>query len=210
MISELIFNKQKAIKADAPRSINTSGAYVGTIAQCEIYETEKGANMIRFAFMSQDGSLTFVPMCITGTDGTETFSMGILQAMMGILGVEKLQPVAGKVKARNGELFDGHRVPALEKKQIGMLLQRVNDVYNEKESYQMQCVSVFAPVSRQTYHEMAEGKEAQAIDKRLANLHDKDSKRLQDWRASGQKQVDASYASAAAPTIDDMSEDVPF
>ena len=147
MITTLTLDTKKANSVDAPRSISKTGKYVGTIAQAEMHETQSGANMLGLVFMGEDGSTTFLNLCLTTGDGKETFNMGVLHAMMHLLEVAEIQAVPAKVKNRKGEIENGHRVPALEKKRIGLLLQRVDDVYNDKQTYNLNVVSVFDPVT---------------------------------------------------------------
>lgn len=182
MITEISFDSNRAKRVDAPRSIAKTGSYIGTITQVEMSETKNGATKMDIAFLADDGSLTFLPMFLTTNEGQEAFSMGLIHAMMAILKIDGIKAVPGKVFNRNKETHDGFRVTALEKKRIGLLIQRVNDFYEGKETYQLNVVSVFDPETNKTAHELLEGKEATNIEKRLATLHDRDSKRLQDYR----------------------------
>lgn len=213
MITNLVMNPQKANGVDAPRSIAKSGKYIGTIAQAEMHETKNGANILGLVFLCE-GSTTFLNLCLTKADGTETFNMGILHAMMHILNVDSIQAVAGKVKNRKGEMEDGYRVPAIERKQIGLLLQRVNDLYNEKEIYNLNIVSVFDATSCRTSHEIQNNKEAKQIEARLEKLQDRTTDRLAQWKASGQADNGFESANRELQTtsngLDDLGEDLPF
>lgn len=213
MLTTISLDVNKAKAVDAPRTISKSGQYIGTIAQAEMHETQSGANMLGLVFMGEDGSTTFLNLCLTTGDGKETFNMGVLHAMMHLLEVAEIQAVPAKVKNRKGEIENGHRVPALEKKRIGLLLQRVDDVYNDKQTYNLNVVSVFDPVTGKTSHETQSGKEAKQIAQRLEKLTDRKTQRLLDWLASGGNATGFESANRelqSKNTVDDLGEDIPF
>lgn len=209
MITTLTLDTKKANSVDAPRSISKTGKYVGTIAQAEMHETANGANMLGLVFVCE-GSTTFLNLCLTTADDKETFNMGIVHALMHILGIDQVQAVHGKVKNRKGEVVEGFRVPALEKKQVGLLLQRVDDVYNEKQIYNLNVVSVFDAVTGKTSHEILGGKEAKQIAERLEKLTDRKTQRLIDWLASGSASNGFESANRELQTLGNDDDDVIF
>lgn len=208
----IAFNAQSAKQADAPRAISVTGKYVGGILTAEIYETDSGAEFIEFIFKdTESGSLARINTCIRAKDGKETRSMGMIQALMGIVGAQQITPTKGYFTEANGEKVEGYHLPELEKKPCGMLLQRQNDIYQNKngemkEFWQMVIASVFDAQTGQTYHEKAANKPAKHIEQRLARLTDYDTKRLQDWKAQG------SPSSGAPEQSTDIEEesDIPF
>ena len=137
--------------------------------------------------------------------------MGMIQALMGIVGAQQITPTKGYFTEANGEKVEGYHLPELEKKPCGMLLQRQNDIYQNKngemkEFWQMVIASVFDAQTGQTYHEKAAGKPAKQIEQRLARLTDYDTKRLQDWKSQGSP---SSGAAAQSSDIEEESE-IPF
>jgi hypothetical protein len=100
---------------------------------------------------------------------------------MGLLNIQTCEPKPMKVYQPNGSSTDGYRIPAVEKKTIGVLLQyqeeKDQDGYaklNEKgyARYQMVCKAFFDPKTRQTYSEKKDGKPAKRIDYLLTKLQD--------------------------------------
>lgn len=211
-MQSIAFNAQSAKQADAPRAISQTGKYVGGILTAEMYETESGAEFIELIFKdTESGSLARINTCIRAKDGKETRSMGMIQALMGIVGAQQITPTKGYFTEANGEKVEGYHLPELEKKPCGMLLQRQNDIYQNrngemKEFWQMVIASVFDAQTGQTYHEKASGKPAKMIEQRLARLTDYNTKRLQDWKAQG------SPSSGAHEQPADIEEetDIPF
>ena len=213
MLTTISLDVNKAKSVDAPRTISKSGQYIGTIAQAEMHETASGANMLGLVFVGDNGSTTFLNLCLTTGDGKETFNMGVVHAMMHLLEVAEIQAIPAKVKNRKGETEMGHRVPALEKKKIGLLLQRVDDVYNDKQTYNLNVVSVFDPVTGKTSHETQTGKEAKQIAQRLEKLEDRKTQRLIDWLASGGNAngfESANRELQTKNTVDNLGEDIPW
>lgn len=211
-MQSIAFNAQSAKQADAPRAISQTGKYVGGILTAEMYETESGAEFIELIFKdTESGSLARINTCIRAKDGKETRSMGMIQALMGIVGAQQITPTKGYFTEANGEKVEGYHLPELEKKPCGMLLQRQNDIYQNKngemkEFWQMVIASVFDAQTGQTYHEKAANKPAKHIEQRLARLTDYNTKRLQDWKAQG------SPSSGAHEQPADIEEetDIPF
>lgn len=219
MITSLNLDMKKADQADSPLSITKSGKYVGAIIQAEIHETKNGANFLGLTFKDPSAGMAFLSICLQKADGNESKSIGIVHAMMHILGLQKIQTVKGKFRNRFGDIEDGYRVPDLEKRQIGFLLQRVNDIYENqnheiKQKYELMVVSAFDAVSGKTSHEIQGNKEAQAIAQRLEKLTDRNTQKLEDYLASGggfespnQKQP---QQAPAVDSLDSMDEDIPF
>ena len=208
----ITFNQASAKSADAPRAINTTGKYVGGILTAEIYDTESGAEFIELMFKdSESGSLSRINTCIRAKDGSETRSLGMIQALMGIVGAAQLTPTKGYFLESDGSKREGYHLPEIEKKPCGMLLQRQNDCYKNKsgeikEFWQMVIASVFDAQTGQTYHEKAAGKPAKMIEQRLARLTDYNTKRLQDWKAKGEP----SSAVSTGTGVEDLDEQIPF
>ena len=205
----ITFNQASAKSADAPRAINTTGKYVGGIVTAEIYDTDSGAEFIELIFKDTDsGSLSRINTCIKAKDGSETRSMGMIQALMGIVGAAQLTPTKGYFPNSDGTKREGFHLPEIEKKPCGLLLQRQNDCYTAKngevkEFWQMVIASVFDAQTGQTYHEKAAGKPAKAIEQRLARLSDYDTKRLKQWKEQGTQ-------ATSKPIADDGYDDMPF
>lgn len=208
MIQGLRFDENSAKRADGSDFISKTGDYIVTIKQVAAYETKMGATMLEFALKADDGRLAFPTVCIIAKDGSETFAWRQVQALMKLTGVTEAPFVAGKVYRRNGEKVDGHRVPSLEGKRIGVVLQHEDREYEVngeiRRSYQMNVVTFFDPETRRVAREIINGEmEAKLLDQRLATLKDKPLK--------GETQQPATQASAQPPAGHPAFEDTdPF
>lgn len=207
------FNADAAARQDAPRSIVKSGAYIGKIIQAEMYESKQGAQMLELGFVTAE-SHARLGMCLVKADGEETFQVGLLQSLMGLVGAQNATHVAGKVRDRDGSIRDGFRVPTLENKTVGIVLQREDDLYQTangeyKEYFAMRIVAFYDAVTMQTYHEKAGGKEAKKTQERIDKLiPNKISERLQSYLAD--KNAKEDHASNVGQSSLDNFDDVPF
>ena len=193
-------NQDKAKSVDGASYIRSSGAYVGTLAQVSVNQTKAGATCVEIAFKSDEG-LCFTQLYVRSKDGNDTFSMAIFQALMTVCGVETAPVVPATVFDRRSQKYQGFRVPALEGKRVGLVLQRENRSYMSdtgeiKDTHQMNLLTPFDPDTRMVAKEIIEGaKEAKLLDQRLKGLKDKDSRTLPSVSAS---------AAPASPPIDDV------
>lgn len=207
MITSFTLDRKAAASADGPVYVNESGAYIGTLTQVSVADTPSGATYIDIAFKTDDGRICFPRMFITKKDGSKAFSHAIFQALLAVLGIENAPVVPNKVYRRDGTSFEGHRIPAIEAKHVGLLLQKelrtfVDKDGIEKDTYQMNIVTPFDTVSRRTAREILSGaNEAKLLDAKLKGLKDRDSRKP----AEQVQQPPAGHPAAAA--IDD---DMPF
>ena len=208
------FNREQASKQDAPRSLSANGAYVGKIVQAEFYDSNSGAQMFECVF-NCEGANTKLQMCVVDKHGNDTFQVGFLQSLMGLLGLSELKSQAGKAKdLRDGTIYDTYRIPSIENKPIGILLQKEMDVYTnknneQKEVWNMRIISFFDAETNQTYHEKANNQPAKTIEARLAQMKDRTTKRYDEWKRtqSNQGAYAQGYETAQA---DDYYDEVPF
>lgn len=180
MITSIKRDNDSAIRADQPAGISKSGAYVGTISQCAAFETQNGATGVEIAFKTDEGVLCFSTLYILSKTGERTFNHDILDAVMVVAGVDNAPIVQAKVYERDGTIseYKNHRIPSLEKKHIGLILQRENYVNQAgRMSYRMNIVSAFDPQTKRLAKEILTGEpEAKMFFDRLKNLKDKEPK----------------------------------
>lgn len=210
MFTSIKRDAEKARKSDGGNFITHSGAYVVFIGQVAAKQTKSDSSMIELTLRDvQTGALCNSRLVLTKSDGSDAFGMGLLHALMTIVGVEEVQTVAGKVWRRDHTSEDGYRIPILEKKQVGVLLQRVNDVYNGRTKFDMNIVGWYDPQTRKTASEIVNGVEKPVkLDQKLKGLQDRDT---DDYKA-----FTSQDARAAQPTSDYVPEvpagydDAPF
>jgi hypothetical protein len=160
---ELTFNKSSAESADRGSLITTSGVYTGILTKAEVFKKASGAAGIEFAFESEDGSKAdFLSIYTRKKTGEESFGMGHIHALMGILGLSKVNTQS-----------DGDRtiIPAFCQKKIAVALQREDYLKNNGTvGYKMNILHFFDAVTKKTYAELSSGKEAKTY---LREIKDK-------------------------------------
>jgi hypothetical protein len=206
------FDDKTARKADAGQFISQSGGYVGTILQCRMWETQNHAQMIELLFKDDDERHLWILMCLISGKGEQTFDYPRIQALMGLLGKTVLNPEPAKVRRRDGGVDDGFRCKAIEKSRIGIVVQRLNDIYEVngevREGHPMRLVSFFDAQTRQTYHEKADNKPAKDTDARIKNLKEfVNTKAYDDWKNGF---ANNGFESQARSSAEDLGEDIPF
>lgn len=211
MLNSFTVNREKAKAVASSKYITKTGAYEGVISQASVRESQSGATAVDLVFKEDSGALAFIQMWVLKKDGTRTFNHDILDALLVICGVENAPVMASKVFDRNGQPHDGYRIPALEKKRVGMLLQREQRFYidqkdgMEKETYSMNLLTPFDLTTRKIAKEIIEGTEAKRLEDLIANTKDRPGK-----RAVGSVPAGYSQADMAATDTGFDSGDVPF
>lgn len=93
-MSNVIFtyNEEAALTAGQGGFINETGAYIITITEAELKQSEKGAKFIEFSGESDDGrKIQYLSVCVQKNDGTENkFGANVVHAMMGCAGIGQL------------------------------------------------------------------------------------------------------------------------
>lgn len=203
MIQSFSPDQQKAASVGGSQYINKTGAYTGVISQASVKQNANGATFIDIVFKGDDGGLAFIQSCIIANNGNRTFQHDIFDALLIVLGVENAPVVQGKVYDRKGVPSDGYRIPSIEKKHVGLFLQREQRFYidkndgMEKESYQMNLLTPFNVQTRQIARELLTNREAKRLDQMIETVKDRAGKRIIKER------LVSGYESATAETLDD-------
>lgn len=226
MITSFTCNQEKACSVAGFQGISQTGMYIGLITQCEISDKnakgEPGATYIELAFKAKQWkmkdatgnvsegtgeAMAFIRTYITNRAGERAFGYDIIDALMTVLKIDKMDAQPAKVFGRNyrnnKQTHDGYRIPALEKQVVGLLLQRENDGYTDNkgeyhENYRLNIITPFDAKTKQCAKEVLQGSEATIVESRFASLKDK-NKASQPARSSGTYSAPAD----AAPTEDD-------
>lgn len=180
------YDPEAASKADnISMRIDRSDAFIGQVKEAHAIKSENtGTTGIHFEFTSQDGGMAGFDVYTHKSDGQPTFGNNQIQALMALLGLRGLKSVSGKFEAMDWDAGkrverDGEVFPDLCNKDIGFVLQK--ELYNRKsdgkESYRMNLLALFHPVSRLTSSELKEGKvKPEKLEKVMKSLKDKDSR----------------------------------
>lgn len=173
-MSNVIFtyNHEAALTAGQGGFINESGAYVLTITEAALTTSSGGAKAIEFSGESDDGrKVQYLSVYVSKKDGSEnTFGVNMVHAIMGCAGVKQL---TNQMKAA-GQFV----APEFAGKKVGLVLQKVLRSKNDgSDTYGLEIRLPFIAQTRQTLLEKAEGKSAEAVDRMVAGLKDKDERK---------------------------------
>jgi len=164
---------------DAASRLTENGAYVGTFTQVVgVVSGEKGTHGLEFEFTTRAGDRTRFNLWTKKEDGTKLFGMSMLQAMMLLTGVRRLDPVSASVK-RFGEEEEAETYPALCGKTIGLVLQK--ELYTKGDGHEGQRINLvgsFHPETKMTSTEIRDrASKPEKLDKMLKGLKTKDARR---------------------------------
>jgi len=173
-MSNVIFtyNHEAALTAGQGGFINESGAYVITITEAALTTSSGGAKAIEFSGEADDGrKVQYLSVYVSKKDGSEnTFGVNMIHAMMGCAGVKQL---TNQMKAA-GQFV----APEFSGKKLGLVLQKVLRSKNDgSDTYGLEIRLPFIAQTHQTLQEKADGKNAEAVDRMVAGLKDKDERK---------------------------------
>lgn len=168
------FDPEAAKKAGAGVGISENGAYEGIITSA-IYTFGKDGSQsqaLELSFDSNGAKANYLRINFLGKDGEPTFGMGLISALLWSAGIKEASPV----QVQGAEGLEWHN-QALEGKPAGLVLQKTLYTKNDgADGYKMEVRHVFRCGTRKTYAEHAENSPAEAIDKLVAILKDRDER----------------------------------
>jgi hypothetical protein len=168
------FDPELAKKAGAGMGITENGAYEGTIISA-VYTFGKDGSQsqgLELSFDSNGARANYMRINFLGRDGEPTFGMGLISALLWSAGIKSAQPV--QVQGTDGPEWHNQ---ALEGKNVGLVLQKT--LYTKQDGgdgYKMEVRQVFKPGTKKTYAEHAENAPAEAVDKLVSLLKDRDER----------------------------------
>lgn len=166
------YNHEAALTAGQGGFINESGAYVITITEAALTTSSGGAKAIEFSGEADDGrKVQYLSVYVSKKDGSENpFGVNMIHAMMGCAGVKQL---TNQMKAA-GQFV----APEFSGKKLGLVLQKVLRSKNDgSDTYGLEIRLPFIAQTHQTLQEKADGKNAEAVDRMVAGLKDKDERK---------------------------------
>lgn len=173
-----------AMKAGATAGITETGAYEGDILSA-VYEFGKDGSQSQALVLSLDADgqkANFLRINFLGRDGSQTFGMGLVSAIMWATQVRNAQP-----QQRQGQNGTEWHLPALEGKRVGLFLQKVLTTKQDGsgDSYKFEVRHVFQPGTRLTYKESSEKTPAETIATLERTVKDKDDRKPHDQSRGG-------------------------
>lgn len=175
---------EAALKAGSSAGISETGAYEGLITSA-VYEFGKDGSQSQALMLSLDADgqkANFIRINFIGRDGSQTFGMGLIAAIMWAAQVKDAQ-----AQQRQGQNGTEWYLPALEGKRVGLFLQKILTTKQDGsgDSYKFEVRHVFQPGSRLTYKEFNEKSPAEAIDTLERTMKDKDDRKPHDSSRGG-------------------------
>ncbi len=215
--------KEKAIaggKTGGGNFIKESGGYVGKILHAKEVVAKTGSVGIEIAFENDEGQhANFLALYTHNVKGEELWGLDKVNALMTCCKVKTLTPVAGTI-----EEFDFTTSSEIKKSvtlyselsnaRVGLIIQKEHYLkVNGEQAEKGSDYSAFNAESKQTADEIMEGKTAERLDKTLATLTDKDSRKKGGAKgkpASGGEDSSMDYGPETDGSMPDFDDDIPF
>ncbi|RAW91943.1 MULTISPECIES: DUF669 domain-containing protein [unclassified Photorhabdus] len=167
-----VYNKELALSAGQSGFITESGAYIITINEAKFTRGKEGAHFIEISGESDDGrKVNYLNVCCKKNDGTDNqYGINMINAIMGCAGVKQLTQVT---KDANTCI-----APELAGKIIGLVLQKTlrTKRTDGSDTFSFDIRIPFVAKTGQTLQEIEESKVAEAVNKIVSTLKDKDER----------------------------------
>lgn len=164
----------EAAKKAGTMGISENGAYEGVITSA-IYTFGKDGSQSQALEISLDSNgakANYLRINYLGKDGEPTFGMGLISALMWAAGIKEAAPV--QVQGPDGAEWHNQ---ALLGKSVGLVLQKTLYTKSDgKDGYRLEIRQAFKCGTRKTYAEHAENSPAEAVDKMVSLLKDRDDR----------------------------------
>lgn len=225
MQPKITFNDELARTAGAGGASET-GAYSGIISSA-IFTCgrDSQSEAMEFGIDSDVGKINYLRINFMGREGQPLkHGTALINAIMGLTKVKQLNAT----EVVNGEGEVELHCKELEGKPIGLVLQKVLYTKNDGgDGYKLDPKQAFSANTRKTYKEAIDNAPAEAVDKLLAVLKDKDERVANDNQFSGQQQQrsmlnngqggvpqsrlqQAAQQRQATQDVPDFDDDIPF
>ena len=168
------FNEESAKKSGAG-GISETGAYTGTIAAALFTNgRDSQSAAMEFSLETDAGKANYLRVNYIGRDGQPLqHGEALINAIMGLTRVNQLNASEGV----NDQGEPAFHCKELEGKPIGFVLQKV--LYTKTDgtdAYKFEVRQAFGSNTRKTFKEASEGMPAEAVDKMLLLLKDRDER----------------------------------
>lgn len=120
MITTFTMNRKSAEKVAGFNGIDKSGKYVGTLTQVEVAESKAGATYVEFAFKAlrwtecgeaaeeRGEKMAFIRLFVSSRNGDRTFGADIMDALLAVLKLDKVEATQAQVFNRDGTKRPGY------------------------------------------------------------------------------------------------------
>ncbi|WP_158784987.1 hypothetical protein [Pantoea sp. BAV 3049] len=175
----------ESAKASGPGGVSEGGAYTGTIKTALFTSgRDSQSQSMEFSLETDVGPINYLRVSYTGRDGNPLRGgTAMINAIMGLTKVKALYPTEVVNEQNETELH----CKDLEGKPIGFVLQKVLYTKNDGgEGYRFEIRQVYGSNTRKTFKEAVENTPAEAVDKLVATLTDRDERHPANPGFSGQ------------------------
>lgn len=218
MITSFTTSRENAASSDTAPTLREPGKYICTIAEADTFE-RKGASgdyqFVRLLLKTDDKRFATVELCVAG--GQSNWQAKLFDAVCVCVGVNNPQFVPAQIKQHRRGIIDqnlvsGYRCKELEKKRIGVLLQRVWRDYTDKngelrEAFDLVLYKPFNPDSELTASEIIAGA---TTPKNLASAIDPCMKDRDLRKGGAASSAPAHHAPVSAADTAPTEEEPPF
>jgi len=176
----------ESAKSSGPGGATETGAYAGNIRSALFTNgRDSQSQSIELALDSDVGAINYLRISYIGRDGSPLKGgTAMINAIMGLTNTKQL--FATEVQGENGPEMHCRE---LEGKPIGFVLQKV--LYTKTDGgdgYKFEIRQAFGTKTRKTYKEAMENLPAEAVEKLLATLSDRDERQPQTHSGMGAAQ----------------------
>ena len=168
MITSFTTSRENAASSDVSPTLRDPGKYICTIVEADTFERSGKSGtyqFVRLLLRADDKRTATVELCVSG--GQSNWQAKLFDAVCVCVGVNDPKFVPAKIKQHRRGILDkntddGYRCVELEKKRIGVLLQRVWRDYPDKngemhEAYDLVLFKPFNPDNELTASEIIAG-----------------------------------------------------
>ena len=173
------YNQESGEKAGGSGSLSEGGAYICDILTAEYIKAKSGTHGIEFSFKTEAGQKAqFVKVYYMKQDNTEVKGgQSILNAMMGLLGIQGLSFTTEKRKDYSGNDVEVYAVSELEGKRLGIFLQKKLFTKNDNsDGYSFEIKVPYDPSTGKTLKEVNANQPAKTIEMMTNTYKDSDER----------------------------------
>jgi hypothetical protein len=192
----LTFNRDGAMKAGVSEHITESGVQFGKLTLAVETSYESGAKAFEFEFVNNEGQVAkYLKIFTTKKDGTNSFGINHIYALMGLLKIANATPVSIDAEHQGYPVFCN--------KPIGIIFQREN---KDEGKFQMNILHFIDPTTKKTFTEHVNNEEALEYKKEIKDKVSKHtnspSSKTNNSFSNEQSQPD--HSSMFGPLPDDL------
>ena len=172
---EFSLDPEAARKVGSVPRITETGAYRGILRDIYVYETKRGAAMLRIDFRDDEERYASMDICIKKSDGSDAFGVSLFHALMTVC---KIRYTITQTCPNVPVFGDNHkqevgRFMGMLNKRVGLLVRAVHDKTRDKYQDSIELVAPFDAETGQTAAEILDKADAKKLNILIAVTKDK-------------------------------------